>query len=102
MKILLMILLCAFTFVFIETAMAQAVLPIASPVAPVVAVVAAAPVSVGLLSFVKSNLAVIAGAIYFLIDIVILLSPNLAANGLLHQVQLWLGKESGQVPPASS
>jgi len=99
MKTLITILLFVFTFVFIEISMAQSVVQLPSPlvISPV-----AAPVSVGFFSFVKANLAVISGALYFLIDLIILLSPSLAANGLLHQVQLWLGKESGQVPPASS
>jgi hypothetical protein len=98
MKYLVGLLFLILSFVLVEYSFAQAVAPIASPAVAVVAPAA----SIGFLSFLKSNLVIISGALYFIIDIVILLSPGLAANGLLHQVQLWLGKESGQIPPAGS
>jgi hypothetical protein len=80
-------------------ALAQVAAPVAS--GPV-AVISAPPVQpVGFIGFVKANLVVLASAVYFLLDIVILVSPGLAGNGILHQIMITAGKLGGQTPTAS-
>lgn len=95
MKILFGVLLVLFSFILIEGSFAQS-LPLASA-APAISAPASSPAS-GVMKF----LPIIAGLLYFVLDLIVLLNPNLAANGVLHQIQLWLGKASGQVPPAGS
>lgn len=75
--------------------------PIVNAIAPVIPVVQASFFS-ELVLFVKSNLAVVAGLVYFLIDLIILVTPSLAGNGLLHQIMITAGKLSGQTPPPTA
>lgn len=81
-----------FAFAFIEIAMAQSPEPSLAP-----AIVAQG--SGGILAFLKANLPAICGLLYFILDIVIKYHPSLPGRGLLDQLEIWLGKESGQVPP---
>lgn len=101
MKILITVLLFLASFVFIEISMAQSPMQVPSPVAAV-AVPPSPVIDLGFIGFVKANLAVIAGLVYFLIDLVIAVHPALEANGLLHAVLLWAGKLSSQNPPSGS
>lgn len=100
MKLLIGVLLFVLSFIFIEFSMAQSLAP--SPAASIVAVISNAPASSGIWGFIKSNLSSILFVLWLIGDALIYFIPSLKANGIFQQVMMWLGKESGQVPPSGS
>ncbi len=60
-----------------------------------------APVSspVSLIGFVQAHVAAIALAVYAALDVLILVIPSLAGNGLVHQILILAGKLAGMQPP---
>lgn len=98
MKVLLAFAFLVASFALFNQLMAQG-LP--APAASVPAVVVPV-VSGGFFAFVKANLAALALAVYAILDVVIALSPGLAANGLVHAILNLAAKASGQVPPPAA
>lgn len=55
-----------------------------------------------LISFIVAHEGVLAGLGVAVLDLVFALNPNVAGNGVLHQVYLWLKKLGGSsTPPAA-
>lgn len=68
---------------------------------PAVAV-AAVPSSFNLLVFIKAHWMSVSAFLYYLMDLALAISPKFAAMGINHQILIWLGRESGQLPPQAS
>ena len=81
------------------------VVPTPVTVATPAAVTIAAPAALSFLGqlgvFIKANWGEVAMILYVVLDALIYFIPSLAANGLLHQLELWLKGQSSGVPPAS-
>jgi hypothetical protein len=100
MKKIAFFLVLSFVLMFAISAFAQTSSP--SPVAAVTATPAVTPAATtGFVAFVKANLAAIALAVYGILDVVVLVSPGLAGNGIVHQLILLTAKLAGQNPPAA-
>lgn len=97
-KFILVSVFAFFGFLVISASFAQTPLPAAS-VAPAVVAPAPAP---SVFDFIKAHVSQIALVVYGVLDLLILASPKLDANGLLHQLLLWAGKLSGQTPPPAA
>lgn len=53
----------------------------------------------GLVSWVVAHQGLVSGVVVAILDLLFALSPSLAANGILHQVYLWISGLSS--PPAA-
>ena len=54
-----------------------------------------------IIQWVVAHQAVVAGLVVGILDFVFAVSPSLAANGILHQVYLWIASLAGKAPPAA-
>lgn len=53
-----------------------------------------------IIDFIVHNQAVVAGVVVAFLDLVFAVSKNLQANGILHQVYLWLKAMKDKTPSA--
>lgn len=54
-----------------------------------------------LISWIMVHQAVVAGLVVGILDFVFAVAPNLQANGILHQIYLWVKSIGSSAPPAA-
>lgn len=93
MKKILFLNLLALVLAVIAFAQVPSASPSASP--------AVAAASFNFMTFIKTYWSQIALALYAALDVLILASPSVAGNGLVHEIFVLLGKAAGQTPPSA-